>query len=160
MVSSNSWLVNPGYPISPHASAVHGITTDMVRSAPGFAEVYRLFLAATTGAVYVAHNAPFDLGMLTHEAARHGLPPPPGPVLDTLRMSRRSFPALSSHSLGHLVDALALRGGRRHRSLVDSTLVMLLFRRCCSALQMGAADTATLIADFSVSPPAARDAPP
>lgn len=59
--------VNPGRPIEPGASAVHGITDAEVADAPTFAAILPELLQAIEGRVVCAYNAPFDYGMLRRE---------------------------------------------------------------------------------------------
>ncbi len=66
-------LVRPAGPIPPEATAVHGIDDASVAAAPGFAELARELLALLDGAVFVAHNADFDLPLLEHAFARAGI---------------------------------------------------------------------------------------
>jgi len=71
-----STLVNPGEPIPPAATAVHGIVDADVASAPSFADAWAnvLDLGLLTRAVPCAYNAPFDrtiLHRLTVEDRRH-----------------------------------------------------------------------------------------
>lgn len=101
-------LVNPQRPISPGASAVNGLTDEMVRDAPLFKEVAGPVLTMLENAVIVAHNAPFDLGFLAHELALLRLPPPDNPVLDTLALARRCY-RFPSNSLSYLAWALGIR---------------------------------------------------
>lgn len=96
-----TWLIDPGVPIPPGATAIHGITTEQARdegAAPRealeqiAAELARAFSA---GVPVVAFNAAFDLCLLEAELRRHRLPTlsdrlcqPPGPVLDPLVLDR------------------------------------------------------------------------
>ena len=57
-------LVRPAGPIPPEATAVHGIDDASVAAAPSFAELAPELLALLDGAVFVAHNADFDLPLL------------------------------------------------------------------------------------------------
>jgi DNA polymerase III subunit epsilon len=92
-------LVNPERPIPAGATAIHGITNEMVRHAPTFAQVARrlrdLFRPDT---VFMAYNAAFDFGVLNAEFVRAGVDPLPldTPILDPLLIERR----VSSRSLG------------------------------------------------------------
>lgn len=117
--SAWSTLVNPQRSISPGAQMVHGISEEMVRDAPIFREVADDLAAALGGAVFVAHNAPFDLSFLATEFRRIGRGLPVGPVVDTLRLARRTY-ALPSVALQNLAPALRIRRGTAHRALGDA----------------------------------------
>ena len=74
------WLINPGIEIPEGATAVHGITTERARAsgsdpAEAVNEIAVCVCAAwNAGIPVVAYNATFDLSILDHELARHGLP--------------------------------------------------------------------------------------
>ncbi len=114
-------LVDPGRPIPPSSTDVHGITDAMVKDAPDIAKAGNRFHRFAQGAVLVAHNAPFDMAFLRrHEAgigARFD-----HPVLDTVLLSAVVFGQLEEHSL----DALSTRLGitipdeARHTALGDT----------------------------------------
>ncbi|WP_100447569.1 exonuclease domain-containing protein [Glycomyces xiaoerkulensis] len=77
-----SWLIDPGVPIPPGASRVHGITDQKAR-AEGEVPVKALGeIAAALGAAIeagtpvVAFRAGFDLTMLSYELDRHAIPQP------------------------------------------------------------------------------------
>jgi DNA polymerase-3 subunit epsilon len=92
-------LVNPGRPIPAAATAIHGITTDMVRGVPVFAHFApRLRSLFGRDTVFMAYNAGFDFGVLNAEFARCGVDPLPldTPILDPLLIERR----VTSRSLG------------------------------------------------------------
>ncbi len=82
-------LVDPGRGVPPQITELTGITTAMVRDAPSIQSVLPSFLEFATGAVLVAHNAPFDTGFLRAACARQGLKWPRPQVLCTVRLARR-----------------------------------------------------------------------
>ncbi|PRY59141.1 exonuclease domain-containing protein [Glycomyces artemisiae] len=79
---STTWLIDPGVPIPPGATRVHGITDEQVRAAgrppaEALAEVAAaLRAAADTGTPVVAFRAGFDCTLLSYELERHGLDQP------------------------------------------------------------------------------------
>jgi DNA polymerase-3 subunit epsilon len=82
-------LVNPTTPIPPFIAVLTGISDTMVATAPRIESVLPAFLEFARGCVLVAHNAPFDVGFLTHNAAELGHPWPRFEVLDTAVLARR-----------------------------------------------------------------------
>lgn len=91
------WLVDPGVDIPEAASAVHGITTEQARrdgqpAALAIDEITAALHECWAGGVpVVVFNAAYDLTLLGHELARHGLPPLRlGPVLDPLVIWRHA----------------------------------------------------------------------
>ena len=111
-------LVDPGRSISAGAYRVNRIEPEMLASAPGFEHVARDVLDLMEDAVLVAHNAPFDLGFLAAELDIAKLPPPEGPVVDTLALSRRAF-SFASNSLSAVASALEIPMEPTHRAMVD-----------------------------------------
>jgi DNA polymerase-3 subunit epsilon len=71
---SENWLVQPGMPINPEASAVHGITDENVKDAPVFGEVWSLVRPLLEGRLPVAYNHRFDSRFLWAELRRLGMP--------------------------------------------------------------------------------------
>lgn len=113
-------LLNPEHLISPGATAVNGITNDMVRNKPLFLNVVSQVLAFfhDPDSVLVAHNAPFDLKFLASELGRLALPLPRLPVLDTLRLARKCY-RFPSNSLPQIALSLGIPIGVRHRAMPD-----------------------------------------
>jgi DNA polymerase-3 subunit epsilon len=111
-------LVDPGRPISAGAFHVNQITANMLIGAPTFDAVAPSLLALMQDAVLVAHNAPFDLGFLASELEIARLPPPEGPVVDTLALSRRAY-SFASNSLPAVARALDVDTGPAHRAMGD-----------------------------------------
>jgi len=77
-------------PIKPGAAAVHGIWKQDLVGAKVWKKsnsYYELDFLSKKGAYFVAHNSPFDLGMLEKE----GIVWPEDKVIDTLRIARHIF---------------------------------------------------------------------
>lgn len=111
-------LVDPGRPISAGAFRVNRITAEMLVGTPTFDRVAGRLLALMEDAVLVAHNAPFDLGFLAAELEMARLPPPEGPVVDSLSLARRVY-GLRRNSLSAVAGALRVEAGPAHRAMGD-----------------------------------------
>ena len=73
--------INPLIPISPQATAVHGITNEDVRSEPSFRQIYKGLLAFLDGCDLSGFNVEgFDLPLLVEEFGRVGVAFPRQPV--------------------------------------------------------------------------------
>ncbi len=84
-------LVNPGQPVPPYITVLTGITEAMLLPAPPLPEVLPAFLEFARDAVWVAHNAPYDVGFLRAACGRLGYPWPAPKVLDTAALARRAL---------------------------------------------------------------------
>jgi DNA polymerase III epsilon subunit family exonuclease len=114
-------LVNPELPIPRFVVSLTGITNEMVKQAPLFAEVAPRWLAFVNDAVLIAHNAPFDTSFLNHEISRVY----PGhrminTHLCTVKLSRRVFPGLSNYRLDTVADHFSIPIYNRHRAGSDA----------------------------------------
>lgn len=144
-VATLAELVNPGLPIPPEVSRIHGITDEMVRNSPSFGAVAPGLLAALEGSVIVAHNAEFDLGFLNMEFERVGLRFPDLPVLDTLALARRNW-KFQSNRLGNIAKELNISSEGWHRALSDVEMTRRIFEHFTTAFRAaGAATVADLI---------------
>ncbi|GAB5437150.1 3'-5' exonuclease [Falsiruegeria mediterranea] len=114
-------LVDPKRPIPTTSSAVHGITDAMVAGAPDVVEAARGFHGFASGAVLVAHNAPFDLAFLRRQAEACGVEWD-HPVLDTVLLSAILFGASETHTLDAICDRLGIviEDRDRHTALGDA----------------------------------------
>jgi DNA polymerase III epsilon subunit family exonuclease len=130
-----STLVDPGVPISPAVIAIHGITDEMVRGAPHAPEALEAFFEFAAGCVLLAHNASFDIGVVSWELTRHELPVPGFKVLDTLRLARRRIPELPNYSLGTIADRLGLFRPCAHRGLPDAEAAREVFREAVRSIE-------------------------
>jgi DNA polymerase III epsilon subunit-like protein len=90
----------------------------MLRDAPAFDAVAARLLQVMDGAVWVAHNAPFDLGFLSAELGLIGQSLPQHPVVDTLMLARRAY-RFPRNNLPAVAAALEVDAGTAHRALGD-----------------------------------------
>lgn len=67
-------LVRPSSPIPADASAIHGISDDLVANAPSWTEVHHQFLELVAGRPVVIYNADYDTRIINQTNAAYGLP--------------------------------------------------------------------------------------
>lgn len=115
-----SVLVDPGVPMPPEATSVHGIRDEDVAGFPRAADVLPAFLHFIEGSALVAHNAPFDVRVLSLELLRAGMLLPHNPVLDTCAIPRRLRLEVPNHRLGTLARTFGVARDRAHRALDDA----------------------------------------
>lgn len=121
--------VNPQREIDSAAEQVHGISADMLRSQPRFAEIAAEFVEFISGAELVIHNADFDVGFLDYELRQSDVAGSGVrslcPVTDTLALARRLHPGQRNG-----LDALCKRygvdnsGRDFHGALLDAQLLV------------------------------------
>ncbi len=72
-LSEHSWLIHPGEDITPEITKITGLKNEDLRGKPSFIqvlpEIEQVFLGKHR---VMAHNLPFDWGMLTNELKRVG----------------------------------------------------------------------------------------
>ncbi len=128
-------LINPEIPIPRFVMTLTGISNDMVRRAPVFAEVAPQWLDFVNDSVLVAHNAPFDTSFLNHEISRVY----PGhrminAHLCTVRLSRRVLPDLMNHRLDTIANHFSIPIVSRHRAGSDALATAEIFLLLLSKL--------------------------
>jgi DNA polymerase-3 subunit epsilon len=128
-------LINPGRPIPPEASAVNGITDEMVADKPGIEAVLTELAGFCGDLPLVAHNAPFDFKFLLAAVEKHRARAPKGVVLDTCALARIVFPGMFNYKLGTLVRHFGFPNGTFHRAEEDSVYCGRLFIRITEALE-------------------------
>ncbi|BBB99679.1 DNA polymerase III subunit epsilon [Bradyrhizobium elkanii] len=132
-VEINNWLptgktfhkyVNPTHPVHREAFAVHGLSNEFLKTKPTFKRVVNQFLAFIGDARLVAHNAPFDLGMINDELDRLDMPPLQNEIVDTLELAKAKRPR-GRHTLDGLCSAFNIDTSRRklHGALLDAELL-------------------------------------
>ncbi|WP_069812513.1 exonuclease domain-containing protein [Streptomyces sp. TP-A0874] len=125
--ASRTWLIDPGVPIPPAATGIHGISTEQARrhglaAATGVEQITAALAEVLgSGRPLAVMNARYDLSLLDRECARHGVAPlaarlgrTPGPIIDPLvldkyvdryRKGKRNLQALCEHYGVELLSA-------------------------------------------------------
>lgn len=112
-------LLDPGVSIPEAIQSLTGITNAMVAGQPAFEDVAHEVQRRLDGVTFVAHNARFDHGFLRNALKRCGLALR-GPVLCTVKLSRRLFPQHARHNLDAIIARHGLACAARHRALGDA----------------------------------------
>ena len=110
--------VNPQGPLG--ATHIHGITEPDVQNAPTFPQIIADVTRRLSGAVLVAHNAPFDLAFLRAEYARAGWRLPFLPSVCTLEASTYHLPGLPRRRLADCCQAIGSSVTGAHSALGDA----------------------------------------
>ncbi len=135
IVDTFSTFVNPEKPIPKHIVKLTGITDDMVYQAPKEEEAIRKFFDfCGTNPVLAAHNASFDASFVRAICDRHNIYDP-FTTFDTLALSRKMIPNLSSYKLDDVARALELEPWHHHRAFDDAeTLGKIYIKLAASAI--------------------------
>ena len=110
---------------------IHGITREDTRYAPNFAKIWPELREHLEGKIVVAHNAPFDMGVLNACLMRAGLPLPQFSYCDTVAISRKVWPELENHKLDTVGSFLEI-DFKHHNALDDA--------RTCAAIPLKAGE--------------------
>ncbi|MEO5567373.1 MAG: exonuclease domain-containing protein [Gemmatimonadaceae bacterium] len=113
-------LINPERPIPPAITSLTGITWEMVRHAPRFADIAPQLAGVLEGHVFVAHNAAFDWRFVSTEMQRATGRPLDGMRLCTVKLARRLVPTLYRRSLDAVTEFFGIQIHARHRAGGDA----------------------------------------
>ncbi|OQW49879.1 MAG: hypothetical protein A4S09_11570 [Proteobacteria bacterium SG_bin7] len=127
-------LIKPLYPMTDFIIGIHGITNEMVATAPSIGEKISEFRDFIGGDILVAHHSPFDMGFLALEFERARLPLPEEPVLCSSLISRKIITEAENHKLQTLIKVLNLNQGTAHRALDDAKACIELLNKCLERL--------------------------
>lgn len=125
-----SEFVNPGknQHIPYHITELTSITDDMVSGADEIEDVLKRFLEFSEGAVFVAHNAGFDMSFIKKNAADYSYTMPKT-YMDTIMMARYLMPNLSRFNLDTLGRALGVVNKHHHRAVDDAEATAEIFMK-------------------------------
>ena len=136
IIDKFSTLVNPEIPIPRFVMALTGISNEMVKVAPLFAEVAPRWLDFVSEAVLVAHNSPFDTSFLNHEISRvypgHRMV---NAHLCTVKLSRQAIPGLDNYRLDTIADHFSIPIASRHRAGSDALATAEIFLLLLSRME-------------------------
>ncbi|HVU03833.1 MAG TPA: 3'-5' exonuclease [Polyangiaceae bacterium] len=132
VTARHRFLVNPGRPIPKESFDVHGISDEMVASAPPFSAVAAEILAHLAGKIPLAYNADFDRAFLLEELARAGAVGGTAPPaarkgvewIDPLVWARELQKEEKSRSLGDVAARLGVALDKAHSAVHDAEAAM------------------------------------
>ncbi|MCI8483836.1 MAG: DNA polymerase III subunit epsilon [Lachnospiraceae bacterium] len=118
-----STLVNPGRHIPAGATAVNGITDQMVKEAPDLEQALNGFLDFIGDDILVGHNIhTFDMHFICN-GARNALEKEiENDYIDTLYMARECLPKLSHYKLTDISEYFQISTEGAHRALNDCVM--------------------------------------
>lgn len=146
IINQYDTLIHPERSIPYNITQITGITDEMLTDAPKFYEVAKDIVQLTEGKIFVAHNVRFDYQFIRHEFQRLGFSFV-RKQLCTVRLSRKVFPQLRSHSLDSMSRYLGISIDRRHRALDDTLATVKILE---TALQKGQENTLFDLVNFGV----------
>ena len=120
-------LVDPGEPVPPEASRIHGINDLILKGAPGFRQVWPEFEQALSGTVVIGHTIGFDLAMLLNECRRSGYVWTAPRTLDTRLLAELVEPNLAGFALDQLAAWLNVPVEGRHSATADAVTTARIF---------------------------------
>jgi DNA polymerase-3 subunit epsilon len=122
-------IVNPGRPIPPASSAIHGITDDIAASGRPIDEEWGALEPFLKDRVVVGHNIGFDMAMLERAAALAGRPWTRPRTLCTARLAEALSPQETDFNLEAVAERLGVEITGRHTAMGDTLVTAEVFRR-------------------------------
>ncbi len=131
-----STLVDPQMHIPEAATAVNGITDEMVKGAPSIEEAVRGFLRFIGNDILVGHNIhTFDMNFICDAAMKVLGTEIANDYIDTLYLSRKCLPQLSHHRLLDISEYFHISTAGAHRALNDCIMNQECYERLGELLQ-------------------------
>ncbi|AGH96259.1 exonuclease domain-containing protein [Pseudobdellovibrio exovorus] len=122
-------LLKPSKLLTPDNIRIHGITNEMVASAPLMKDQIIGFCDFIDQSVLIAHHAPFDLGFVIVPIEKAGLRLPQTFNLCSSLISRALL-TTTNHKLQTLIKELGLTGGAAHRAYDDAYACFQVLQKC------------------------------
>lgn len=126
---------NPGEKLSELIKELTGITDDMLVGAPDISDVIRDFKEWTGDAIFVAHNASFDMGFIDEAYGKEGFGQSTNGVIDTLELSRTINTKMKKHGLNILAKKYNVDLTQHHRAIYDAEATAYIFIKMMSQLK-------------------------
>lgn len=129
VIFSKEYLVNPETRFDNVNMEIHGITPRMVEHASVFPQVWEEIKEYFTNAIVVAHNATFDLNVLSKTLLAYDIAVPDFNYICTLDKARRHIPRekYGSYKLNVLSEAFHINLGNHHNAMCDTMACKELF---------------------------------
>ena len=146
-------FVDPGCPIPSDATAIHGITDDMVKGASSLEEALVDFREFWNRDPLVLHNPRFDMAFLDGKMASLDKDWILTPVFDTCSLSKKVYPGIKSYSLENLSRHFSIEDTGHHRALDDCRYCSILFDIIIREVDsLGIMDMSCLVDEYRFRP--------
>ncbi|MFC1587199.1 PolC-type DNA polymerase III [Planctomycetota bacterium] len=120
-------MVRPARSVPKEATAISGITNDMLAGKPMMRDVLPGFLEWLDSDILVAHNHNFDMGFLMQHCRTLEIKYAGNDVMDTMLLARKLYPGEKAN-LDDLIEKCGLQKPKqRHRALADALVTAELF---------------------------------
>lgn len=128
-------------------TSIHGITEKDVVNAPTFDILWNEISGLIENKVVVAHNAVFDISVLSRTLAHYNIPFPKCYSSCTYKLSRYVFPELGCYRLDFVSDALSVELSSHHNAECDAVACAEIFIKIINRL--GINDLSDFKPDYS-----------
>ena len=126
---------NPGEKLTELIKELTGITDDMLVDAPPISEVISDFKDWVGDAIFVAHNASFDMGFIDEAYEKQGYGKSTNGVIDTLELSRTINTKMKKHGLNILAKHYNVDLTQHHRAIYDAEATAYIFIKMMAQLK-------------------------
>ncbi|UXR77511.1 PolC-type DNA polymerase III [Staphylococcus sp. IVB6227] len=126
---------NPHEKLSETIKNLTHINDDMLKDAPEIEEVLTEFKEWVGDAIFVAHNASFDMGFIDTGYERLGFGPSTNGVIDTLELSRTINTSYGKHGLNFLAKKYGVELTQHHRAIYDTEATAYIFVKMLAQLK-------------------------
>lgn len=126
-------LINPKRDLG--ATWVHKITSEMVKDAPSFKDIYNQLIDLLNGRIAVCHNARFDLRFLNSELRQSIQQNIELLGICTLDLAKEVYPNLPSYKLGSLAEYFDIEYSNLHSAYEDAKVTKHLFKHLLEELK-------------------------
>ncbi|ARK30125.1 3'-5' exonuclease [Halalkalibacter krulwichiae] len=109
---------------------IHGITSEDVKDAPTFHDVWKDISHLLEGKLVIAHNASFDMSVLRHSLDEYQLDYPSFSYNCTVNVSKKTWLGLHSYSLNVVADHLQIEF-KHHHALEDAQVAAQVYLQAC-----------------------------
>lgn len=132
-IKERSWLINPEQPIPSFVVNLTGISNEMVKNKPVFADVAKEIESYVQDAILIAHNVHFDYSFLRFAFLRANIKLH-NHVLCSVRLSRKLYPEFKKHNLDSIIERMAIELPSRHRALPDAQAILVFLAKSLKTL--------------------------
>lgn len=117
--SYHSLIRPPEMLFNPNNINIHGITPQMVETAPTFAQIWSTLRTYLDNRIVLAHNAYFDMSVLRNCIWQYKLNKPNFKSACTVQIARKVWPDLPNHKLNTMGDFFNIKF-KHHDALDDA----------------------------------------